>query len=51
VKEWLDCIRHGGTPSCSVERGVEEAITCHMATESYRLGRKVEWDPRTKRIV
>lgn len=51
VKEWLDCIRHGGTPSCGIERGVEEAITCHMATESYRRGRKVEWDSLRSRIV
>jgi hypothetical protein len=29
----------------------EEAITCHMATESYRLGRKVEWDPIWRRIA
>jgi predicted dehydrogenase len=51
IKEWLDCIRHGGTPSCNVDRGIEEAITCHMATESFRQGRKVEWDPAKRRIV
>jgi predicted dehydrogenase len=51
VKEWLDCIRDGGRPSCDIERGVEEAITCHMATRSFQLGRKVEWDPVKNRIV
>ena len=51
VKEWLDCIRNGGQPSCGIERGFEEAITCHMATQSYRLGRKVEWDPVRRKIV
>lgn len=51
VKEWLDCIRDGGQPSCGIERGIEEAITCHMATESYRLGRRVAWDPWRRRIV
>ncbi len=51
VKEWLDCIRDGGQPSCGIDRGVEEAITCHMATQSFRLGRKVEWDPLKKKIV
>jgi predicted dehydrogenase len=51
VKEWLDCIRGGGEPSCNIERGIEEAITCHMATASYRLGRKVEWDQVKKQIV
>jgi predicted dehydrogenase len=51
VKEWLECIRNGGQPSCGIERGVEEAITCHMATRSYQLQRKVQWDPVRKRIV
>jgi predicted dehydrogenase len=51
IKEWLDCIRNGGQPSCNIDRGFEEAITCHMATISYLEGRKVEWDPVSKKIV
>ncbi|NIM89764.1 MAG: Gfo/Idh/MocA family oxidoreductase [Candidatus Aminicenantes bacterium] len=51
VKEWLDCIRNGGQPSCNIDRGFEEAITCHMATISYQENRKLEWDPVNKRIV
>lgn len=51
LKEWLDCIRGGGQPSCNIERGFEEAITCHMATRSYLEGRRVEWDPVKRRIV
>jgi predicted dehydrogenase len=51
IKEWLDVIRNGGTTSCNVDRGLEEAITAHMATRSYQLGRKVEWDPVRRRIV
>ncbi|MCR4439121.1 MAG: Gfo/Idh/MocA family oxidoreductase [bacterium] len=51
IKEWLDCIRNGGQPSCNIERGFEEAITCHMATKSYLEGRKVLWDPVKQRIV
>lgn len=49
--EWLDVIRHGGEPSCGIDRGFEEAIACHMATQSYLLGRRVEWDPVRRRIV
>ena len=49
--EWLECIREGGQPSCNIERGFEEAITCHMATRSYLEGRKVYWDPVKRRIV
>jgi predicted dehydrogenase len=51
LKEWLDSIRGLDEPSCSIDRGVEEAITCHMATRSYLEGRRVEWDPVAKKIV
>lgn len=51
IKEWLNCIRNGGQTSCNIDRGFEEAITCHMATISYLEGRKVEWDPVNKKIV
>jgi hypothetical protein len=51
IGEWLDCICNGGEPSCNIDRGMEEAITCHMATKSYLLGRKVEWDAVNRVIV
>ena len=51
IREWLDCIRNGGQPSCNIDRGFEEAMTCHMATLSYIEGRKVEWDPVSRQIV
>ncbi len=51
LKDWLDCIRNGGQPSCNIDRGFEEAVTCHMATLSYLEGRKVGWDPLNKKIV
>ena len=51
VADWLDCVRNGGQPRCNIEEGFEEAVACHMATESYLQGRRVEWDPIKKRIV
>jgi predicted dehydrogenase len=51
IKEWLDAVRYGGEPSCNIERGFEEAITCHMATRSFLEGRRVEWDPVGRKIV
>jgi predicted dehydrogenase len=51
LKDWLNCIRNGGQPSCNIDRGFEEAVTCHMATLSYLEGRKVGWDPLTKKVV
>jgi hypothetical protein len=51
IAEWLDAIRNGTSTSCDIERGFEEAITCHMATRSYLEGRRVTWDPVKRRIV
>lgn len=51
IKEWIDAIRGSAEVSCGIERGFEEAITCHMATRSYLEGRKVRWDPVARRIV
>jgi predicted dehydrogenase len=51
IAEWVDAIRNGGPTSCNIERGFEEAITCHMATRSFLEGRRVEWDPVKRRIV
>lgn len=51
LAEWIKCTRNGTKPSCNIDRGFEEAITAHMATLSYREGRKVRWDPETETIV
>lgn len=51
LKEWLDCIRFGGTPGCDIEKGFETTIACHMATRAYREKRRVTWDPVRRRIT
>jgi predicted dehydrogenase len=51
LREWLSCIRNGGTPSCDIKAGFEEAMSAHMAGLSYKLGRRVDWDHETERIV
>ena len=51
IKEWLNCIRNGGTPSCNIERAFEEGVTCLMAHRSYIEKRRVTWDPVKKAIV
>jgi predicted dehydrogenase len=51
IKEWLECIRHDGTPSCHVDTAFEEAITAHMGTLAYRENRKVFWDEEKNRVV
>lgn len=51
IKDWLDCIRNGGVPSCNIDLAIEEGVTCQMATISYLTGRKVEWNPENWTIA
>ena len=51
MREWLSCIRNGGTPSCDIQAGFEEAITAHMAGVSYKIGRRIDWDPVKQEVV
>jgi predicted dehydrogenase len=50
LREWLSCIRNGGTPSCDINAGFEEAITSHMGGLSYKLGRRIDWDVDNQQI-
>ena len=51
IKDWLDCIRGGGEPSCGIDASFEEAMTAHMGTISYHEKRKVFWDTEKEEIV
>lgn len=51
LSEWLRCIRSGGIPSCNIDKGFEEAITAHMATRSFQVGRQVRWDKESEEII
>lgn len=51
LKEWLQCIRTGATPSCNIDRGFEEAITAHMGTRAYLEGRRMYWDKEKEEIT
>ncbi len=51
MREWLSGIRNGTEVSCGIEEGFQEAISAHMATLSYRSGRRIEWDPVNRQIL
>ena len=51
VKDWLDSIRNNDQPKCNIEVALHEAVACHMATESYFQGRRIEWDPVNKKLI
>ncbi|RIH63921.1 gfo/Idh/MocA family oxidoreductase [Mariniphaga sediminis] len=51
IKNWIDCIRSGETPTCDIEKAYEEGVTILMAHKSYVEKRRVEWDPVQRKIV
>jgi predicted dehydrogenase len=51
LKEWLDCIRHGGIPSANIDMAIQEAVVIAMADISYRENCRTAWDPTKNKIV
>jgi predicted dehydrogenase len=45
LRNWLSVIRNGGKLACGIDEGFDEAISAHMAGLSYKLGRRIDWDP------
>ena len=51
IREWLECIRQGKTPSCNIDQAFQEAITAHMGTRAFLEGRTMYWDKEKEEIV
>ncbi len=51
MREWLECIRQGKTPSCNIDQAFEEAMTAHMGTRAYLEGRTMYWDKEKQEIT
>ncbi len=51
MREWLECIRQGQTPSDNIDRAFEEAITAHLGTRAYLEGKTMYWDKDKEEIV
>jgi predicted dehydrogenase len=51
IREWLNCIRNGGQPSCNIEEAFDEAMTAHMGTIAFKENRQVFWDPVNEKII
>lgn len=49
--EWISAIRNGTKVSCGIQEGFEEAISAHMASLSYKTGKRVHWDKASEQIV
>ncbi len=45
------CIREGGLPVSDVYSHVQSMNVCHLSAIAARLGRKIQWDPKSEQIV
>jgi predicted dehydrogenase len=50
-REWLDCVKSRQEPSCNIDYHYRVDLALTLANLSYRLGRSVQFDPDTERIV
>lgn len=50
-QNWLDCIRTRETPIMDIEAGHQVAVLTILGNLSYRLGRKLNWDPVKEEVV
>ena len=51
LKNFIECTISRQKTACNENIGYKEAITAHMATQSYLQGRKIVWDPVREKIV
>jgi hypothetical protein len=50
-REWLDAIKTRQEPSCSVNYHYKVDLAITLGNLSYRLGRSIQFDPKTEKIV
>lgn len=50
-REWLDCIKSREQPSCSVNYHDKVNLALTLANVSYQLGRSVQFDSTTEKII
>jgi hypothetical protein len=50
-RNFVDCIREGGLPISDAISHVQAMQSCHLCAIAARLERKIEWDPKTEKII
>ena len=48
---FVDCIKNGGIPISDVWSHHRAVSLCHLSNIALRLGRQVDWDPKTEKFV
>ncbi len=50
VENFLQCVKTGAKPNCDIEIGAHIARFSHLGNISYRVGRKVFWNPEKQKF-
>ncbi|MBP9004346.1 MAG: Gfo/Idh/MocA family oxidoreductase [Candidatus Hydrogenedentes bacterium] len=51
MRNWLDCLRNGGTPHASIDDGYNHSVAVIMAMEAYDRGCRVRYDPTYRELI
>ena len=51
IQNFFNSIRNGVALNSEIEEGQKSTLLCHLGNISYRLGRMLNFDPETRRIV
>lgn len=51
MSDWLKAIDERGKPVADIEQGHISSGSCFLANLSLKLGRTLEWDPKTHQVV
>lgn len=51
LDNWVDCMRSRKVPNGSIHTGFWHSVAAIMATNAYREGRKLYWDPNKEEIT
>lgn len=51
VRNFLDCVKSGETPLCTLEDGHRSTSFAHLANISLAMNMRIEWDPVRERIT
>ncbi len=51
IRNFLDSVKSGDTPWCSLEEGHRSTSFAHLANISLATGMRIEWDPEAERIT
>ena len=51
VDDWLDCMRNREQPVYNVTRGYQVMVAIKFGVDSYRQGKVMAFDPKTRRLL